>query len=878
MNTASRLIAALCWFLALSAQLSAQTGEGERGTRVLVVEEGVFPAKMLRSLLDGTLPARGHTLVFSANLSTRLHGDAADIVRQLSLEDGRTGARLPNSRALAGIARQARAHATAYIERERENAPGDVQKQELGRLQFVVMLRNYQFGPGGTNAAQAEACAAREIASQAGGVASAPELRIEPPRVYIDLGNDANLPLSYPRTIAAALGYLDDRSLPVNLFNPDCQGLGKDVSLEALDQAATCPASSDALRTDVPSDSEHIPLPACTIEPARMVLPTVVASEQSDSTPEIRGTWDHVTAVKLEVRLAGTTYAFGTDPALTASGPAWTLSVPQALRDDDYDVVVTTTDARGQTAADASSKDLRIDTTAPVAPTFDAPTRLPLTGTFASADTTRLEVSIAGRAYVLGQDGALGATGDRWSLSVALAPGTYELTAEAQDARRNTSSASGRLVLLPPLVVPSVTRLETAGTTPVVTGTWGNESGAQLTVTVNGAAYTPGPGQPLTVTGRDWSLAIPTALLEGVYDVAATVTDSRGIPASDATTDELRIVAAPPPAPKLQSPTVNPSAQADPTPTVTGTWGNEAGAVLGVGLGGTTYRAGSSPELVAVGETWSLTVPAPLPDGVHDVVATVTDGQGGAAADATTDELRIDTTPPGIPTVDRTSSMPATGSFDTAETRGLIVSVGNHAYTLGQDAALTASGNRWSLAGSLAPGTYDVAVEARDALGNVSRDGTSDELVIAPPVLLAADGEADWGPLTFVYRSAAHDPDPFIRLAAAIVERSPGSSVRLLTALTDGTGAVIPGSGLTQADLPITNMHRFDPTKSRNVVVEFDASPASCRPGAQVWAVVKLSGLWSDKAGASGTYKAGAVIASCARPLQIEIATFPQVE
>ena len=66
----------------------------------------------------------------------------------------------------------------------------------------------------------------------------------------------------------------------------------------------------------------------------------------------------------------------------------------------------------------------------------------------------------------------------------------------------------------------------------------------------------------------------------------------------------------------------------------------------------------------------------------------------------------------------------------------LVVKLADKIWSFGKDAALTSDGKgNWSFAPELdlKPGTYDLGVEITDRAGNVARDATKDEIVIAPP-------------------------------------------------------------------------------------------------------------------------------------------------
>lgn len=90
----------------------------------------------------------------------------------------------------------------------------------------------------------------------------------------------------------------------------------------------------------------------------------------------------------------------------------------------------------------------------------------------------------------------------------------------------------------------TVNTLSTTNTTPTLTGTATLAGGDALSVVVNGIEYTDTSSPAVQLSGNTWTLALSSALALGTYPVTATITDGNGFTLSDATTDELQIVAA----------------------------------------------------------------------------------------------------------------------------------------------------------------------------------------------------------------------------------------------------------------------------------------------------------------------------------------------
>ncbi len=134
---------------------------------------------------------------------------------------------------------------------------------------------------------------------------------------------------------------------------------------------------------------------------------------------------------------------------------------------------------------------------------------------------------------------------------------------------------------------------------------------------------------------------------------------------------------------------------------------------------------------------WIVIVENAIKPGIYDVSARVTDQAGGTAMDNTVGELTIDASGPQVVVnklVASDSTPELSGTLnDSSGVREATVKVG--AETISAEI----SGMIWKaqLKKSLKPGVYDVAVEAKDALGNTQSDETKDELVIdgAAPVI-----------------------------------------------------------------------------------------------------------------------------------------------
>jgi len=194
--------------------------------------------------------------------------------------------------------------------------------------------------------------------------------------------------------------------------------------------------------------------------------------------------------------------------------------------------------------------------------TASSDSQLPTVGQRQTADTTptisgtahleegdTLTVEVGGVTYIAGYIGLFSDANGTWELSVdpdsPLAPGTYDVTVTVTDAVGNETvdTTSGELTIDPTLPSePSVVSQTTDNTTPTITGTAELNSSTTLTVELDGTLYSDGEGQLISNPDGSWTLALPSPLGVGVYDVIATVTDARGNAVTDGTVSELTIL------------------------------------------------------------------------------------------------------------------------------------------------------------------------------------------------------------------------------------------------------------------------------------------------------------------------------------------------
>lgn len=236
-----------------------------------------------------------------------------------------------------------------------------------------------------------------------------------------------------------------------------------------------------------------------------------------------------------------------------------------------------------------------------------------------------------------------------------------------------------------------------------------------------------------TFDGRDARLggdapsqqAVDSAVnaLAGVYGIRTVI-------------DKARVVA-PLPA-TLVAPQIKPLTSNSATPEMTGTWQEGAAKTLSVTLAGKGFKLGTDPELTSNDGIWTFKPSAALADGTYDVTAENSDGVNPAISTTTPVKLVIDTVAPPAPTITPLASgieWPFTlnGTWAEDGVTTLTAKLANQTWTLGKDEDLKSDGKgNWSFAPviDLRPGTYDVAVEASDQAGNISKSVLAGAIVI----------------------------------------------------------------------------------------------------------------------------------------------------
>lgn len=365
------------------------------------------------------------------------------------------------------------------------------------------------------------------------------------------------------------------------------------------------------------------------------VHPTVNAQVTKDPSPALSGTVA-VADAPVSVTVAGQTRT-----ATNNGDGTWSLAdnLLAPISQGTYDVAVTITDPVGNSLSDTTTGELTIDTTPPAVTvdflaTSDATP--PLAGTVDDL-TAAMSVTVDGQTHpaINHGDGTWTLPDDTLS---SLTSGIYDVQAVATDTAGNEGhdATSDELTVDTEPPVVTVNFRVTKDTTPELTGSVSDLSSSTIVVTVGGQTRVATNNGDRTWTLPDDSLY---QMEEGVYNVQLTATDVFGNVGHDTTTNELTIDTTPP------TVTVTFRATNDTTPELTGTV-NDGTATIMVSVSLQTWPAINYP-----GESrWTLPHGQllPLAEGLYNVRVTATDPAGNEGKDTTSNELKIDLTPPTV--------------------------------------------------------------------------------------------------------------------------------------------------------------------------------------------------------------------------------------
>ncbi len=505
----------------------------------------------------------------------------------------------------------------------------------------------------------------------------------------------------------------------------------------------------------------------------RLSPPTVNRVSAAKAPVVLTGTWPEGSGASLKVTVAGKTYVPGASSPLTTDGKGgWKLVLDKLPPDGVYDVVAATVDD-GDSAPDATSSELMVDTTPPAVPKLTSAALAGgaplLTGVWPEGDAKSLTVSVGRRTYALGKDAELVSDGKgNWKLTgrKKLADGVYDVVVTVADAMGNRATlkkAAALVVDTTPPAAPSVVSAELlSGGGALLRGRWAEGDAKTLKVRLAGRTYILGRSAELTSDGKGgWTLKTAQALPDGAHDVTVESADAAGNVSSAVKTRAL-VVDATPPAP----PTFAGAEVKDGFAVMKGGWAEGDAKSLTAMFDGRTYRLGESQALKSDGRGhWTFAPGYRLEPGEYTLWMEARDAAGNAASAVFGSVVKIaapkpepkpepepepkpepkqavDTTPPEVLYLREAALMEdrrvtLTGGWDEGDAVSLKAVFNGRTYTLGESPELTSDGKGgWTLTPreKLAPGSYDLTLAEADAAGNVTKIHIYDAVSVRPAV------------------------------------------------------------------------------------------------------------------------------------------------
>ncbi|MCF7480996.1 Ig-like domain-containing protein [Vibrio sp. J1-1] len=395
--------------------------------------------------------------------------------------------------------------------------------------------------------------------------------------------------------------------------------------------------------------------PASSTTNAAAATVTVNSAVTNDSTPPLSGTIDD-SAATVVVNVNGTDYT-----AINNGDGTWSIgdNVVTELAEGNYPILVTATTLTG--AESTASGSLTIDTTAPAVTVDDVTTNdttPALTGTV-DDNTASVSVNVNGTDYPATNNGD-----GTWTLADDTLPplteNSYTVTVNATDEAGNQDTATGTLVI--DTGAPS----NGDGLNSITFNDGGDEllnADESASVSLSGTVETGATINSIIISDGTTDISVPAAnisvdgagvvtvsslnlssLNDGLLTVTMEVTDQAGNTGTvtDTTTLDTSIdgVASEPIVSfdgiTTDSGTDGDFITSDTTLILNGTVNTSETTQLTVGVSGTVYTQGVSPELnVDASGNWTLDLTgSALSAGTYTVVATVTDAAGNSESSA----------------------------------------------------------------------------------------------------------------------------------------------------------------------------------------------------------------------------------------------------
>jgi outer membrane protein OmpA-like peptidoglycan-associated protein len=350
-----------------------------------------------------------------------------------------------------------------------------------------------------------------------------------------------------------------------------------EIQVTAKVEDADGKSSTASAPAPIVIDTKAPEAPAVTMAPAGTVWPYAIT-----------GKWDEMPGNTLALDLNNKSYAMGKDKELISDGKgAFTFVPTETLPPGKYDLNLIETDVAGNVTKITQKEAIIVEAPPPppaptpppvaelMAPTVEtskSDSALPtIKGTWPAGIAKSLTVAVGGITHTLGTDfDLLSDASGKWTLTpkAELPNGTYDVVATVTDGADKSMADATKDELTvdvaapppppppppkaaPDLAAPTVEASTSDSDHPTVKGTWPAGVAKSLTVDLDGVKHKLGTDfDLLSDASGHWTLKPTKPVVNGTYDVVATVTDGDKQSVSDTTKNELTVnVAPPPPAP-----------------------------------------------------------------------------------------------------------------------------------------------------------------------------------------------------------------------------------------------------------------------------------------------------------------------------------------
>ena len=484
----------------------------------------------------------------------------------------------------------------------------------------------------------------------------------------------------------------------------------------------------------------------------------------------------------------------------------WSVDANEILPGGEFTATASVTDVAGNEATAQTNGEI---TFAPISIQIDAIANTNDTTPFLSGNTGNVPAGTTITLTITASDGstftllAVTQADGSWSAQVTtpLPEGDFTVVAAVIDDSGNEAQASALGNV--DLTISINFIIDTNDTTPTISGsTQDVEPGALVTVTFTGSDGVAETVQVVTGADGSWSVEASNELVEGQFNVVATVTDAAGNTASASETGEIDLTD-----PAI---TINPIEDTnDVTPSVSGNVidvpaGTEVTLVI-------TDSEGNEQTLTTITNTdgtYTADIIADLSEGDFTVTASVSDTAGNSSTATVTGT--VDLTAPSV-TINNIADTNDTTPTLTGSTQGLAsgsevtLTVTDSLGAEQQLVTTISADGTWSIEipTALSEGDFTVTANVSDNAGNAAQDSQLGSVDTTPP-LVAINDFADSNDTTPTFSGTTSDVAPGSLVSVLVTDANGESQTLTAVVSEDGTWQVGATQAVAEGDFTIT--------------------------------------------------------------------------